>query len=146
MIEELSPGTVETIKKDIILITSHAEMITKNLYNLVFQKYPEIQNLFNDAPLNQSSLLSEAISAYAMNIDRLIILTPALKVIAHSHVIKSIKPVHYSIITVAFAEALEITLGEKASLKFIGAWREAFIYLSEVLINMQSNTSIQSGE
>ena len=139
MTKELSPCTIDIIKNTSCLIVSNAEVITKSLYDIVFKRYPEIRNLFANAPINQSSLLADAISSYAVNIERIKILTPALEVIARTHVRKNIKPVHYSIIGMAFIDALELSLKEKASLEFLDAWREAFIYLSNILIGMEKN-------
>lgn len=135
---ELSADTINIIKNSAQLVSSNALSITEKLYEIVFKKHPDIKVLFDNAPTNQSSLLAEAVSAYAANIDKLIVLSPALNIIAHTHVKKNIKHAHYIIIGVAFIQALEITLKEKATLEFIDAWREAYIYLSDLLINMET--------
>ncbi|MDB2562268.1 globin domain-containing protein [Sulfurimonas sp.] len=141
---ELSVNTVNIIKESAQLVTANALSITENLYQIVFSKHPDISTFFDDAPTNQSSLLAEAISAYAVNIDNLMMLTPALEIIAQTHVRRNIQDTHYIIIGMAFIESLEVTLKEQATLEFLNAWREAYIYLSQILILMEKN--IRLGE
>lgn len=134
---ELSNLTVNVIKQSATLVTSHAEVITSNMYTLLFKKYPHLEKLFENAPNNQNVILAEAISAYAMNIDKLHLFLPALEVIAYTHIRARIKAIHYPILGMIFIEALENTLGKKATLEFLDAWREAYKYLANVLINME---------
>ena len=133
----LSAKSINIIQNSAIIVTSNANEITKSLYKIIFTKYPDLSLLFEKVPENQKYFLADAISAFAINIDNLHILKPALNVIAQKHVKKNIKPIHYVMIGLAFVEALELTLKESASLEFIDAWREAFIYLSNTLVSIE---------
>ena len=45
----------------------------------MFSKYLEVKKLFKNAPNNQNVILAEAISLYAVNIENLKLLHPALE-------------------------------------------------------------------
>lgn len=133
----LSKSSVDIIKESASLVTSNDREITLRMYEILFEKYPQLRKLFADAPKDQYMKLAQAVSAYAVNIDKIHILMPALNVIAVAHVRKEIKPAHYPLVGRAFIEAMEEVLHSEASLEFIDAWREAFQYLSDILIGLE---------
>ena len=137
MEKKISQESITIIKQTASLVTEHAIDITTNMYQLLFSKYPHMKNLFSNAPDNQNVILAEAISAYAVNIDNLKIFTPALEVIAYSHVKENIQAIHYPILGIIFIQALEKSLGSLATLEFIDAWREAYKVVAEILIEME---------
>jgi len=138
---QLSTKTIKIIKQSAHLVTANAEEITSQVYVTLFTKYPDIKKLFVNAPNDQFSILAEAISAYAVNIDKLYKLEPALDIIARTHVKENIKPLHYPTVGMVFIQALEDVLKENATIEFLDAWREAYKYLSYVLINMEDKLS-----
>jgi len=108
------------------------------MYDRLFIKYPQLVEMFKDAPKEQPVLLAEALSAYAVNIDNLKILEPALHIIAVTHVAIGIKEKHYRMLGPVLISAVEDVLKDEASLEFIDAFREAYKYISDVLIEMES--------
>ena len=138
---QLSTKTIKIIKQSAHLVTANAEEITSQVYVTLFTKYPDIKKLFVNAPNDQFSILAEAISAYAVNIDKLYKLEPALDIIARTHVKENIKPLHYPIVGMVFIQALGDVLKENATIEFLDAWKEAYKYLSYVLINMEDKLS-----
>lgn len=107
------------------------------MYDLLFEKHPQLSEIFHDAPKEQPVLVAEALSAYATNIDNLKILEPALVVIAESHARVQLQPIHYVILGPILIKSIEDVLGESATIEFIDAIREAYKYLSDVLIEIE---------
>ncbi len=134
---KISSNSLSVIKNSAPLITANAHNITKKMYEILFIKYPDVKKLFLNAPDNQSSLVAEAISAYATNIENISVLLPALQVIADTHTTVKVQPHHYLLLGRIFIEALEIVLKELATLEFLDAWREAYKYIVNILINLE---------
>ena len=133
----LSPQTVKIIKSTAELVTSNDTKITKRMYEILFSKYPNVKELFKNAPEDQYMKLAEILSVYAVNIDKIERLKPALQAIADAHVIAEIKPVHYPMIGMVLLQAMEETLGDRATLEFMDAWREAYQVIGNILMNME---------
>lgn len=133
----LSQQSINIIKDSALLITANATQITSTMYTMLFEKHPHFEELFKDAPDNQYMILAEALSAYAVNIDNLQRLQPALKVIAVAHVKADIQAFHYPMLGIIFIQALEQSLGDKATIEFIDAWREAYKHISNILIDLE---------
>ena len=81
--------------------------------------------------------LAETISAYAVNIHMLDRLKPALQAIAVEHVKSNVQVVQYPKIGMALIEAIEDILGDKATTEFVDAWREAYKFVANILIEME---------
>jgi len=133
----LSLQSITIIKSTAELVTSNDIKITKRMYEILFSKYPHVKNLFKNAPEDQYMKLAEILSVYAVNIDKIDRLKPALEVIAKAHVEAKIQPAHYPMIGMVLLQAMEETLGEKATLEFMDAWREAYQVIGNILINME---------
>ena len=138
----LSQKSIDIIKASAELITANDIAITQRMYQLLFSKYPNFKIFFKDAPQNQYMRLAEALSAYAINIEKLHILRPALALIARTHVKVKIKPSQYPIIGMVLMQAIEDVLGERAEIALIDAWREAYKHISWVLIEMEKEMYI----
>ena len=138
MTTELSSKTIQIINDTADIIVGKAPEITTKMYELLFLKYPQIKKLFENQPDNQFMVLAEALSLFAVNIKKLDKLKPALEVIAISHVEVNVKAGHYPMIGMVLLEAMEDVLKEKATVDFMDAWREAYQYLANVLIDMEA--------
>jgi len=141
----LSQKSIDIIKESAELITANDTRITTRMYELLFSKYPHVKELFVNAPQDQYMKLAESLSAYAVNIDRLHILKPGLEVIAMAHVEVNIRPGHYPMVGMALMEAIEDTLGKRASVEFLDAWREAYKHISDVLIDIEEKLYLEVG-
>ncbi|EDZ61451.1 putative globin [Sulfurimonas gotlandica GD1] len=136
--QELSQKHIDIIKESAELITANDLKITNKMYEILFYKYPHLEMLFENAPDNQFMKLAEALSLYAVNIDKIEKLIPALELIAIKHVEVNIRPGHYSMVGMALIEAIEEVLGKMAPIGFIDAWREVYKYVSDILIEMEN--------
>jgi len=135
---ELSQDIICLIKNLSPIIANKSLEITHLMYDKLFVKYPQFIDMFKDAPKNQPVLLAEALSAYAVNIDNLKILEPALRIIAVTHVAVGVKPQHYRMLGPVLIGATEEAIGKEATIEFIDAVREAYKYISDILIEMES--------
>jgi len=133
----LSEKSIETIVATSNMVTTHSSEITTEMYKIMFEKYPHVKELFKDQPENQYMILAEALSLFAVNIDKIEKLTPALEVIARKHVQTNVKRGHYPFVGSSLLIAMETVLEEKATIAFIDAWTEAYKFLSEILIEME---------
>ena len=138
MAQELTQSTIDVIINTADMVVSNSTQITKSMYKILFAKYPHVENLFKDQPQNQYMILSEALSLFAVNIDKIDKLTPALNRIAVTHVRTNVKAGHYPMVGLALLTAMEDVLTDRATVEFIDAWREVYQYLSNVLIDMEN--------
>ncbi len=139
MEHNLSKKSIEIIKETASLITINDELIAKRMYEIMFQKHPSFEKLFENANIGQHKKLAEALSAYAINIENLKILKPALERIAEIHVKRGVKAEFYPMVGLCLIQAIEDVLGTDASIEFIDAWRDAYLHISKILINIEKN-------
>ncbi len=130
----LSPTTIETVKLTAGAVAQHAEAITAKMYEILFTEYPELKVLFSDADPDQHKKLAAAVSAFAVNIDNLAVLLPAVEKMAQSHVRTQVKPEHYPIVGVSILGAIKEVLGDAATDEILEAWKEAYFFLADILI------------
>ena len=98
----LQARTIEIIKSTVPVLEVHGEAITSRFYQLLFQKHPELLNIFNHANQKkgrQQAALANAVYAAAANIDKLETIIPVVKQIAHKHRSLGVQPEHYPVKT-----------------------------------------------
>jgi len=130
----LSTKTIEIVKSSAPVVAQHAEEITTAMYKILFDKHPELKELFKDADPDQHKKLAAAVSAYAANIDNLAVLEKAVEKMAQTHVRTKVKPEHYPMVGVSILGAIKEVLGDGATDEVLEAWKEAYFFLADVLI------------
>jgi len=133
----LSKQTIDTVKATVPVLQQHGQAITERMYIVLFEKYPETKALFKNAPDNQPGILSAAVAAYAANIDKLDVLKNAVERMAIAHVRSHVQPEHYPMVGDAILTALQDVLGETATPQILEAWKEAYFFLADILINRE---------
>jgi len=133
----LSKKTIEIVKATAKPVAAHAEEITSKMYEILFEKYPQTKALFSDAPSDQHKKLASAVIAYATNIDKLEALSGAVDKMAATHVRTGVKPEHYPMVGVSLLEAIKEVLGDAATDEVIEAWKEAYFFLGDILIEKE---------
>ncbi len=149
----LSEKTIATVKATVPVLQRSGEMLTRHFYKRMFSYNPEVLPLFN--PANQKSgtqqqALANAICTYAANIDNLGILGSVIELIAQKHASLRILPEHYPIVGENLLESIKEVLGDCAINDVIKAWREAYNFLANILINREeeiykTQESVQGG-
>ena len=134
----MSKNTINTIKRHSPIILKKSLDITNLVYDRLFIKYPQFIEMFKEVPKNQPLPIAEAFSEFAINIDNLKILEPALRAIAISHVSVGVKAEHYRMLGPIIINAIDDVLKDTVTIELIDAVREAYKYISDVLIEMES--------
>ncbi|MGD2118331.1 MAG: globin domain-containing protein [Chromatiales bacterium] len=139
----LSPSTIETVKATIPVLKEHGLAITTRMYDVLFEKYPETKSLFSGAPGEQPKILAGAIAAYAMNIDNLGALNDAVGRMVAAHVRTNVKAEHYPMVGDSVLTAMQDVLGDAATPEILDAWKEAFFFLADILIEKEKELYAQ---
>ena len=137
MKNELSLQTIEIIKNTGDVVVGNSTKITTRMYELLFDKYPHVKELFVNKPENQYMKLAESLSLFVVNIEKINVLKPALEVIANTHVQTNVQKGHYPMVGLSLINAMEDVLKERATIEFVDAWREAYKFLADILIEME---------
>jgi len=133
----MNENTKAIIKATAPVLKEKGETITTAMYKILFERNPELKELFKDAEPDQYKKLAQAVYAYAANIDNLGALGKGIETIAQAHVKTKIKPEHYPLVGGALLSAIEEVLGEAASADIMNAWKEAYFFLADVLIKRE---------
>jgi len=133
----LSKQTIDTIKATVPVLQEHGMAITSRMYEVLFDKYPETTPLFKSAPEDQPRILAAAVAAYAANIGNLDVLKDAVERMAVAHVRTHVRPEHYPMVGDAILTAMQDVLGEAATPQILEAWKEAYFFLADILINRE---------
>lgn len=147
-VKKLAPEKLEVVKATLPVVAEHGEHITKRFYARLFDKYPEMRNIFNQTHQrtgHQPKALADAVYAAAANIEDLSTIMPALERIGEKHRSLQIKPEYYPIVGENLLAAIKDVLGSAATPEIIGAWADAYAVISDVFIRME-NVLYQTSE
>lgn len=133
----LSQSTIETVKATAPVVAQNSEAITSKMYEILFENYPQTKELFTNATPDQHKKLAGAVSAYAANIDNLAVLQGAVEKMVSSHVRANVKPEHYPMVGESILKAIKEVLGEAATEDILNAWKEAYFFLADILIEAE---------
>ncbi|TVV69626.1 globin domain-containing protein [Sphingomonas solaris] len=139
MSKPLSAETMAIVKATAPSLQKHGVEITSRMYERLFAD-PEIRFLFDmaaQASGEQPRRLAAAILAFAQNVDRLEAIKGAVERISSRHVDTQIKPEHYPAVAYALLSAISDVLGENATDEVLNAWGEAYLFLSDILIERE---------
>jgi len=127
------------------VLAQHGLTLTTRFYQKMFNKYPQLKNIFNAAHFAtgmQPKALAEAVYAYAANIENLGALGPAVAHMANKHASLSILPEHYPLVGSNLLETLDELLTEAGFARktiddIIAAWTVAYAQLANILITTE---------
>ncbi|OWZ03628.1 Nitric oxide dioxygenase (Pi-NOD1) [Phytophthora megakarya] len=148
----MSAKTISILKATAPVVKEHGTEITSTMYGMMFSEFPEVQNLFNmshhrvagatkgGAPSGvsrQATALANAVIGFAANCDQLGNLGDAVPRMVHKHVSLDIRAKHYPIVGGCLLRAIKIVLGDAATDEIIDAWKEAYWFLADLLIQAE---------
>ncbi len=133
----MTENTKAIIKSTAPLLKEKGEEITTVMYKFLFERNPELKELFKNAEPDQYKKLAQAVYAYAANIDNLGALGKGIETMAQAHVKTAVKPEHYPLVGAALLSAIEEVIGDAASPDVMNAWKEAYFFLADVLIKRE---------
>jgi nitric oxide dioxygenase len=136
----LSQKTIDTIVSTVPVLEVKGTEITTVFYRNLFSSHPELLNIFNHANQQrgrQQTALANTILAAAVYIDKLEVIIPAVKQIAHKHRSLGVKPEHYPIVGEHLLGAIKEVLGDAATDEIIGAWADAYGVIADAFIGIE---------
>lgn len=145
----LQATTIDVIKSTIPLLETHGRQITDVFYDNLFTNHPYLMNIFNMANQStgsQSRALSDAVIAYAKNIENIETLLPVVARIAHKHVSLGVKAKHYALVGENLLLAIAQVLSLPADHPALTAWGEAYGVLADVFIHAEKDLYTEGHE
>ncbi|MEK9871486.1 MAG: globin domain-containing protein [Gammaproteobacteria bacterium] len=127
----LTEKDIQIVKATVPAIQAHGSAITGRMYQLLFDRHPEVRDYFA-AARNQPEKLAGAILAYATYIDDLPKLEAAVAHITARHAASGVMPEHYDAVGAAVLQAIKEVLGEAATAEVLQAWGHAYGFLASV--------------
>lgn len=170
----LSPETIKIVKATVPALAQQGTVIVGTMYRNMFRENPEVKPLFNQANQasgeqktrasqlesfnaqlfssaestvttgSQQLTLTQAVLAYASNIDNPAVLLPAVMRIAHKHASLDVQPAQYSIVGKHLLGAIKEELGDAATPEVMVAWAEAYDALAKLLIDVENQLRAES--
>lgn len=137
----LTKSTIDVIHATAPAVAAHAEQITRVFYARMFAGNPEVRAYFNPAHQHsgeQARALANAVVAYAVNIENLGALGPAVELIAQKHCSLGVLPQHYPIVGKHLLDAVKEVLGDAVTADVLKAWGEAYGFLAQVFIDREA--------
>eukprot|EP01125_Pyxidicula_operculata_P014726 TRINITY_DN4939_c1_g1_i1.p1 TRINITY_DN4939_c1_g1~~TRINITY_DN4939_c1_g1_i1.p1 ORF type:complete len:418 (-),score=101.65 TRINITY_DN4939_c1_g1_i1:117-1370(-) len=149
----LDSNTIQIIKSTVPVLKEHGLEIVTNMYGIMFSEHPEVRQYFNMANqndgtvknaegferLSQRQTLTNAVFAYASNIDNLGALGEAVERMAHKHCALMIQPEHYAVVGASLLKAIKKVLGDAATDEIMTAWEKAYGLLAQILIKTEGD-------
>ncbi len=135
-----STKTIEIIKSTAPVLEVHGEAITKVFYELLFEKHPNLRDIFNmvnQKKGRQQRALANAVFQYAVHIEKLEMLGNAVETIAQKHASLSIPKEAYPIVGENLLLAIKKVLGDAATPQIIDAWAEAYEDLAVIFVSRE---------
>ena len=136
----LKQETIQIIKATVPVLEIHGVTITKTFYKNMFEKHPELLNIFNHTNQEkgrQQTALANTVYAAAVHIENLEAILPAVMQIAHKHRSLGILPEHYPIVGENLLQAIKEVLGDAATDDIINAWAEAYGVIADIFIQVE---------
>ncbi|GAA0435061.1 NO-inducible flavohemoprotein [Lentibacillus halophilus] len=136
----LNSNKLQIVKSTAPVLKEHSTAIGKRFYQLLFEKVPELRNIFNQT--NQKRGLQQEALVYSVyaageNIDSLENIHELVERIAEKHVSLGVKPEQYPIVGEALLQAVQEILGDAATEDVLDAWREAYDYIANLFIELE---------
>lgn len=143
----LSTNEIELIKNSAPVLATHGEDITGRFYELLFERNPELKNIFNmnnQKGGDQQQALARAVYAFAAHVDNLEAILGEVEGIAQKHASLGIKAEHNPLVGAALLQAIEEVLSPPAEV--IDAWGKGYGILANVFIEREAELYQQKAD
>ncbi len=140
----LSHNAKAIIKATTPFLEEKGIAVARRMYEILFERHPELKQLFANTHHDQPTVLAQAIIVYCNNIDSLdsftqaIALTKAVDKISTAHVNAHVKPEHYPLVGAALLQAIQDILGDAATPEILAGWQEAYTHLASILVRAET--------
>ena len=135
--ENVSAETRQQLRDTEHLFWEEQIKITKRMYEILFERYPETKHLFKEFRKQQPNIFGTALMAHMMSLDDPEVLLSFRAGIARSHVKSGVKEKHYPMLADALLSAMKEVLKDRISEEALGAWQKWYYFLSNLLIERE---------
>lgn len=136
----LSTKQEQIIEDTAPVVAQHLETITARFYPLMFERYPEVNALFNashQASGNQARALAGAVLQYVQLRGNPAQARAALSTAISKHISLGIQPEHYPIVGECLMESIGDVLGDAITPDVADAWQALYQELAALLIDVE---------
>ncbi|PLT31944.1 NO-inducible flavohemoprotein [Bacillus sp. V5-8f] len=136
----LDEKTIHIVQSTAPVLKEHSKEIGKRFYQLLFEKVPDLLNIFNQTNQKrglQQEALGYAVYAAGEHITNLHALKPVIERISQKHRAIGIKAEQYPIVGETLLQAVKDVLGDTATNEIIEAWGKAYGYISDAFISLE---------
>lgn len=145
----LDSKDIEIVKSTIPALKQYGEEITKYFYKDMFERYPQVQGMFDmEKQKNgkQPKALANAVLNAAMNIENLDKIRSSIDKIANIHVSLNVKEEHYPIVGECLLKAIKGVLGDAATDEILEAWGRAYNEIAKFYIEIEKELYAAKGK
>ncbi|WP_077531050.1 NO-inducible flavohemoprotein [Vreelandella utahensis] len=138
----LSSKQEQIIEETAPVVAQHLETITARFYPLMFDRYPEVNALFNashQASGNQARALAGAVLQYVQLRNNPAEARAALSTAIGKHISLGIQPDHYPIVGECLMAAIGEVLGDAVTPDVADAWQALYDELAGLLIDVEQS-------
>ncbi|KAK9452551.1 globin-like protein [Dipodascopsis uninucleata] len=143
----LSSKQTEVIKSTVPVLAEHGLKIITTFYHNLLTDNPDLYDVFNitDQKLGlQQRALTEAVYAYAQNIDNLEALGTAVEHICNKHASLFVQKEHYEVVGTYLLSAMKEILGNAFTPEIHDAWAAAYWQLADLMVAREAELYQQS--
>lgn len=123
-------------------VSEHFDAIAQRLYDILFERYPEIRPLFNESHMEagtQQHALAGAVLAYVQWRKQPGAVRQKLAVTVDKHVALDIQPGHYPLVGECLLAAVGEQLGDDLSDDIAAAWQALYDELAALMIGLEND-------
>jgi class 3 adenylate cyclase len=135
VLDFVEPDTNLEVQATLDLLLKNEDRFASNFYKRLFEKAPEVKELFTRNMLDQGRMLTHMLGGIIYSLSRPEYLILGLKSLGRQHKGYGVHKEHYPIVKEALLETIEDELGEACTHKVRYAWQSA---LDLVVQSMQS--------
>lgn len=127
-------GVVERLRSEYRLARGKGDLLAREFYQRLFDRYPQVRALFSTDPAVQRARLMESLDTVIAFLDRPQEQARYLAQMGARHVRYGALPEHYPIVSRLLAEAVVAVLADDAELGAFDDWHEAFMLVADQMI------------
>lgn len=131
----IKKADAELCQQSFELLTSDPDVFSRDFYNLVFLRAPNLRSLFPEDMFAQGRKLYELLNLTMGMLASPPQLVPSLQALGKGHAAKGVLPEHYPIIVEALVDTLGDHLGEGWTKAFQQAWRNLLSFVAQNMID-----------
>lgn len=142
MMNLLDEKTIGIVQSTAPVLKEHSKEIGRRFYTLLFEKAPDLYNIFNQTNQKrglQQEALGYAVYAAGEHITNLDAIKPVIERISQKHRAIGIKAEQYPVVGETLLQAVKDVLGDAATDEIIEAWGKAYGYIADAFIDLEKS-------